>query len=69
MEVGDVAGGQVNKGLDRTHVGRRSARFFSTSFRGATGSTAPEAFPTLTIVPLRRVSLKLSRNLRACRAR
>ena len=30
------------------------------------GSTAPEAFPTLTIVPLRRVSLKLSRNLRAC---
>lgn len=46
-----------------THVGLRSLTFFSTNLKGAKGSTAPEAFPTDTMVPFRRISLKLLSNL------
>ena len=47
----------------RTHEGRTSLTFFSPSFKGEKGGTAPEAFPTETIVPLRLINLKLLSNL------
>lgn len=47
----------------RTNVGRSNLTFFSMSLNNEKGSTAPEAFPTETIVPLRLIILKLLSNL------
>ncbi len=44
-------------------MGLSSLRFFSVSFRGGKGGTAPEAFPTDTSVPLRFKTLKFPSNL------
>ena len=43
--------------------GRSSLKFFSANLNTEKGSTAPEALPTDTIVPLRLMSLKLLSNL------
>lgn len=50
--------------LEKTHVGRRSLTFFSTSFSTENGGTAPDALPKETIVPLRLIILKLLSKLR-----
>ena len=55
------------EGEGETHVGRRSRTFFSTSLRGGKGGTAPDAFPTETMVPFRRIILKSASNLHRSR--
>ena len=47
-----------------SYVGRNNLTFFSTNFGTEKGATAPDAFPTDTIVPLRFISLKLLSNLK-----
>jgi hypothetical protein len=47
------------KGMKTPYVGRSNFTFFSTSLVIKNGSTAPDAFPTDTIVPLRFINLKL----------
>ena len=49
---------EIKKEL-KPYVGRSNFTFFSTSLLIKNGSTAPDAFPTDTIVPLRFINLKL----------
>lgn len=47
----------------RAYVGRQSLTFLAASLRGENGGTAPDAFPTETIVPFRRINSKLASKL------
>ena len=54
---------QAVDGIREAYTGRTNLTFLGPNFRGEKSGGTPEAFPTATIVPLRRIDTKLSSHL------